>query len=56
MIAPVVMTEFEYSRVYAQGWNAARADALAPQNRKLNPYTQDPQRARWQQGFAAAQG
>jgi len=49
---PDVMTEFEFSRIYAQGWNAART--AGTWNRPTrNPYPQDPERARWQQGFAA---
>ena len=47
---------FRLSRVYAQGWNAARqlsanirADAAAMA--ALNPYTSEPERTRWDQGF-----
>jgi hypothetical protein len=50
---------FRLSRVYAQGWNAARqltantrADAAAMA--ALNPYTSEPERSRWDQGFANA--
>ncbi|MES2294094.1 MAG: hypothetical protein V4527_12405 [Pseudomonadota bacterium] len=50
--------DFRYSRIYAQGWNAARslvktgndaADAAA-----LNPYRLESERARWNEGFAKA--
>lgn len=50
--------DFRYSRIYAQGWNAARslvktgndaADAAA-----LNPYRLENERARWNEGFAKA--
>ena len=50
---------FRLSRVYAQGWNAARqlsantrADATAMA--ALNPYTSEPERTRWDKGFANA--
>ena len=50
---------FRLSRVYAQGWNAARqltansrTDAVAMA--ALNPYTSEPERSRWDQGFANA--
>jgi hypothetical protein len=50
--------DFRYSRIYAQGWNAARtlvksgndaADAAA-----LNPYRLEAERARWHEGFTKA--
>ena len=47
---------FQLSRVYAQGWNAAkrlpadpRPDAKAVA--ELNPYKSGPERARWAEGF-----
>ena len=50
---------FRLSRVYAQGWNAARqltantrADAVAMA--ALNPYTSEPERSRWDEGFTNA--
>lgn len=48
---PQVMTEFEFSRIYAQGWNAARGGSSKPAVR--NPYPADPERERWRQGFMA---
>lgn len=51
MNEPQVMTEFQYSRVYAQGWNAARTWSKKPGVR--NPYPKDPERERWRQGFMA---
>jgi len=51
-------SEFRLSRIYAQGWNAARtlvksgddaADAA-----KLNPYRSGSERARWHEGFTKA--
>jgi hypothetical protein len=50
---------FQLSRVYAQGWNTARrlsanirADPKTMAD--LNPYTAEPERTRWNQGFASA--
>ena len=50
---------FRLSRVYAQGWNAARqlsANTLADaaSMAALNPYTSEPERSRWDQGFTNA--
>lgn len=46
------LTEFQYSRIYAQGWNAARTDASKAA--ACNPYPSGPERTRWQEGFTAA--
>lgn len=46
-------TPFRLSRVYAQGWNAARA-ALTADGAVANPYTAEPERSRWQAGFSQA--
>jgi hypothetical protein len=48
------MTEFHYSRIYAEGWNAARKNSTASNAAVLNPYPAEPERSRWQEGFAAA--
>lgn len=49
---------FQQSRVYAQGWNAARNSSLhtglAAVKATTNPYTSEPQRSRWDEGYAAA--
>lgn len=54
MIHSQKVTPFHLSRIYAQGWNAARgvwrADGAA-----ANPYDTDPERSRWQAGFQNAQ-
>ena len=50
---------FRQSRIYAEGWNAARQ---APQDiadnsqamAELNPYGTEPERSRWNEGFRAA--
>lgn len=54
-----IAASFRLSRVYAQGWNAARRlPANARTDPKtitaLNPYTSEPERTRWNQGFANA--
>ena len=51
------VASFRLSRVYAQGWNAARqlsANTRADAAASLNPYTSEPERTRWLQGFANA--
>lgn len=54
-------TDFELSRIYAQGWAAAgrltdsQTDALGAQNvAALNPYIDKAGRERWDKGFARA--
>ena len=53
-------TAFKLSRIYAEGWNAARkisakGQSLTPEDGAgLNPYGADPQRARWRDGFSGA--
>ena len=54
-------TVFELSRIYAQGWNAANrlssgetSEADVKNMAALNPYTADPERTRWNEGFAGA--
>ena len=48
---------FLYSRIYAQGWNAARRSSLKSETdlKKVaaeNPYKTGHERARWDEGFA----
>ncbi len=52
---------FNLSRIYAKGWNAAKAlssDRLGELDAKsiaaMNPYRIEDERRRWQEGFAAA--
>lgn len=45
-------TAFRLSRIYAQGWNAARELAV---DEPANPYPAEPERERWAAGFAQAQ-
>ena len=60
MTKVVDYTSFQLSRIYAQGWNAAkrlpvpeaRPDAKAVA--ELNPYKSGPERARWSEGFLKA--
>lgn len=51
---------FRHSRVYAQGWNVARAWSLrtgpAAEQATTNPYTSEPEQSRWAEGYAAGLG
>ena len=51
---PADQTPFQLSRIYAQGWNAARQMRLerAEAEGVVVPYAADPERASWQRGFA----
>jgi hypothetical protein len=56
-------TAFRLSRIYAEGWNKAQqlsageADALDTQHTAaLNPYTSEPEKSRWNDGFTKAMG
>ena len=47
--------DFRLSRVYAEGWNAARQarlERLEPKDAGAGPYAADPERAFWQRGFS----
>lgn len=51
--------EYRLSRAYAAGWNAARGESIARAGTKagqpvVNPYPADPERARWEEGYAKA--
>jgi len=54
MKQPEKVTPFYLSRIYAQGWNAART-AWGPDGAPANPYDTDPEQTRWQAGFSNAQ-
>jgi hypothetical protein len=61
--AMVAETAFTLSRVYAEGWNAAKqltaseCDDLDPKTMAaLNPHGSDAKRQRWNEGFAKALG
>jgi hypothetical protein len=54
-------TSFKLSRIYAEGWNAAsglsaaESDGMDPRGvATLNPYTVEPERTRWSEGFVKA--
>jgi len=51
------MSAFRRSRIYAEGWNAARAQSprTATAQKPENPYTAEPERSRWNEGYANAQ-
>jgi hypothetical protein len=46
--------DFRLSRVYAQGWNAARAGTVSGRV-PANPYASEPEKSRWQAGYTGAQ-
>lgn len=48
-------TAFRLSRIYAQGWNAARKPRTDAK-RAMAPYPADPERATWQRGFSEGAG
>jgi len=52
------LTDFQRSRIYAEGWNAARATSLKNDAgmKAPNPYRAEPQRSRWNEGFAQGLG
>ena len=51
------LSAFRRSRIYAQGWNAAREPRTGGALRKdvVNPYTSEPEKSRWDEGYANAQ-
>jgi hypothetical protein len=52
MTRPANVTAFRLSRIYAQGWNAARLSWMTP-GTPANPYDGECERSRWQEGFSA---
>jgi len=53
------ISPFRLSRIFAEGWNAARnLPAVRPLSgeriAKLNPYDSEPARSRWIEGFTKA--
>ena len=48
------LSAFRRSRIYAQGWNAAReprtGEALT--QGVINPYPSEPEKSRWDSGYA----
>jgi hypothetical protein len=49
---------FRFSRIFAEGWKAARTmpktGTGAANVSDLNPYRSEPERVRWNEGFAKA--
>ena len=50
------LSPFQRSRIYAQGWNAARGPRTGGALSKdvINPYTSEPEKGRWDEGYANA--
>jgi hypothetical protein len=47
------LSAFRRSRIYAQGWNAARAPRTGALP-VVNPYPSEPEKGRWDEGYANA--
>jgi hypothetical protein len=52
---------FQLSRIFAKGWTAARAlpanddvEDIRMRAVALNPYTKEPEKSRWSEGFIKA--
>ena len=52
----VVPQTFRSSRIFAEGWNAARTHSLASEGEPQNPYAPGPEHTRWNEGFTQAMG
>jgi len=52
MTHAVEPADFRLSRIYAQGWNAARS--LSKIKKVINPYKLEAERDRWSKGYANA--
>lgn len=52
MNAQSYQVDFRRSRIWAEGWNAARKASLGQPAR--NPYPPGPDHQRWNEGFAQA--
>jgi hypothetical protein len=50
------LSAFQRSRIYAQGWNAARGPRTGktPHQDVANPYSTKPEKSRWDEGYANA--
>ena len=50
------LSAFQRSRIYAQGWNAARGPRTGSALRQdaANPYSTEPEKSRWNEGYANA--
>jgi len=50
------LSAFRRSRIYAQGWNAARGPRTCGALHKgvVNPYISEPEKSRWDEGYANA--
>jgi hypothetical protein len=50
------LSAFRRSRIYAQGWSAAREPSIRDVLPKgaVNPYASEPEKSRWDEGYANA--
>ena len=49
---PIDLSLFRKSRIYAEGWKAARGSSKP----SGNPYASEPERSRWLEGYTKGQG
>ena len=55
MTHAVQSAAFRLSRIYAQGWSAARSlSSRIGVQKIINPYSSEPERDRWDKGYANA--
>ena len=59
--ATIELSAFKLSRIFAEGWNAARDLSTEASDKltlramtALNPYGNEPERSRWVEGFTKA--
>lgn len=52
----VMPQTFRTSRIFAEGWNAARTSLSGKGGDKVNPYPPGPEHSRWNEGYNQAQG
>ena len=50
----VLSQTFRSSRIFAEGWNAARKRSLEEGREKNNPYPPGPEHSRWNEGYSQA--
>lgn len=47
----VVPQDFQSSRIFAEGWNAARTRFVRSVAHDANPYPPGPEHTRWNEGY-----
>jgi hypothetical protein len=54
-VTQALKQSFRSSRIFAQGWNAARTSKADAAPAEKNPYPPGPDHQRWNEGFAQCQ-